>query len=125
MRAWMIEHRVISDPELATIEEADRQAVEGIRKTAWEAYLAPILEERTQVLDMLDEVAGSSSEASALNQLKERLAGLPSVTRRDVHITVHEALRLLRLDKNPVKQTLVNWKNEQDTINATRYSSHL
>jgi pyruvate/2-oxoglutarate/acetoin dehydrogenase E1 component/TPP-dependent pyruvate/acetoin dehydrogenase alpha subunit len=125
MRAWMLEQRIISDPELASLEEADRAAVEGIRKAAWEAYLAPILEERAQVTDMLDEVAGSSSHASELNKIKERLAGLPSVSRRDIHVAVHEALRLLRLGPNPVKQVLVQWKNEQDRINAERYGSQL
>ena len=97
MRAWMVEQRIISEPELASVEETDRQAVEGIRKTAWEAYLSPLLEERAQVMDMLDEVAGSSSQASELEKLKKRLAGLPSVTRRDIHMTVHEALRILRM----------------------------
>jgi pyruvate/2-oxoglutarate/acetoin dehydrogenase E1 component/TPP-dependent pyruvate/acetoin dehydrogenase alpha subunit len=125
MREWMLDQRLITDPELASVEESDRQAVEGIRKSAWEAYLSPLLEERAQVLDMLDEVAGSSSKASELEALKKRLAGLPSVTRRDVHMTVHEALRVLRLDENPVKQVLVDWKNEQDKINAERFGSHL
>jgi 2-oxoisovalerate dehydrogenase E1 component len=125
MREWMIDKRIISDEELASLEEADRQAVEGIRKTAWEAYLGPILEERAQVMDMLDEVAGSSSKASELDTLKKRLAGLPSFTRRDIHTAVHEALRTLRLDDNPVKQVLVDWKNEQDRINLERYGSQL
>jgi hypothetical protein len=125
MRTWMIEKGVVSDEELVSLEESDRKAVEGIRKTAWEAYLAPILEERAQVLDMLEEVAGSSSQASELEKLKARLAGLPSVTRRDVHMTVHEALRVLRQEANPVKQVLVNWKNEQDKINEERYGSQL
>ena len=125
MRAWMIKSRVISDEELAPLEESDRQAVEGIRKTAWEAYLSPILEERSQVLDMLDEVAGNSSQASELEKLKKRLAGLPSFTRRDIHMSIHEALRILRLDENPVKQILVDWKNEQDRINDERYGSLL
>ena len=59
MREWIIENRIISDEELVSLEEADRQSVEGIRKSAWEAYLGPILEERAQVLDMLDEVGGA------------------------------------------------------------------
>ena len=125
MRAWMLDQRIISDPELASAEEADRQAVEGIRKSAWDAYTAPFLEERAQVLDMLDEVGGMTAQASELEKLKKRLAGLPSVTRRDVHMTVHEALRILRQDANPVKQILVNWKNEQDKVNDERFGSHL
>ncbi len=41
MRAWMIEQRIVSEPELVAIEQDDYAAVEAIRKHAWEAYLAP------------------------------------------------------------------------------------
>ena len=125
MREWMLENRLISDVELAAIEKEDYAAVEGIRKMAWDAYLAPILEERGQVMDMLDEIAGSSSHASELSQIKERLANLPSVARRDVHSAAHEALRVLRDEAHPSKQVLIQWKNEQDAINEDRYGSHL
>ena len=125
MREWMLEQRVISAPELESLEKEDYNAVEGIRKLAWDAYLAPIVEERNQVMDMLDEIGGSSSHASALEKIKERLANLPSVTRRDIHSAAHEALRVLRDEGNPSKQVLVQWKNEQDTINLERYGSQL
>jgi pyruvate/2-oxoglutarate/acetoin dehydrogenase E1 component/TPP-dependent pyruvate/acetoin dehydrogenase alpha subunit len=125
MREWMIENRIISDPELAALEKADYEAVEGIRKLAWEAYLAPIVEERGHVMDMLDEIAGSSSHASELSQIRERLANLPSVTRRDIHAAAHEALRILRDEENPSKQVLVQWKQDQDALNLERYGSHL
>jgi 2-oxoisovalerate dehydrogenase E1 component len=125
MRNWMIESRVISDLELAAVEQADYESVEGFRKAAWDAYLAPLLEERGHVTDMLDEIAGGSSHTSELADVKERLTSLPSVTRRDVHAAAHEALRILRDESNPVKQVLVNWKNEQDAVNLERYGSHL
>ncbi|RPI94331.1 MAG: transketolase [Chloroflexi bacterium] len=125
MRAWILDQRLISEPELVAVEKEDRAAVEGIRKLAWEAYLAPILEERGQVMDMLDEIAGSSSHASELEQIKERLAALPAPLRRDVHSTAHEALRVLRDEAHPSRQVLVQWKDEQDAINHERYSSHL
>jgi len=125
MRAWMIENRVATEPELVAVEKADQASVEGIRKTAWDSFLNPILEERAQVMDMLDEIAGSSNHASELENVKERLAALPSITRRDIHASAHEALRILRDEANPSKQILVQWKNEQDTINEARYSSHM
>jgi 2-oxoisovalerate dehydrogenase E1 component len=125
LREWMLEQRVISEPELVAVEKEDRETVEGIRRRAWDSYLAPILDERGHVMDMLDEIAGSSSYASALTQIKERLANLPSVARRDVHGAVHEALRILRDEANPSKQILVQWKNEEDAINIERYGSHL
>ncbi|HEX5941574.1 MAG TPA: transketolase C-terminal domain-containing protein, partial [Anaerolineales bacterium] len=125
MREWMIEQGVTTEPELLAVEKEDKASVERIRKIAWEAYLAPILEERGQVMDMLDEIAGSSSHASELTQIKERLAALPAPLRRDVHSAAHEALRVLRNEANPSKQVLAQWKNEQDEINTERYGSHL
>jgi 2-oxoisovalerate dehydrogenase E1 component len=125
MRVWMMENRVISEPELVAVEKEDYAAVEKIRKLAWEAYLAPILEERGHVMDMLDEIAGSSSHASELEQIKERLSALPATLRRDVHSAAHEALRVLRDEANPSKQVLIQWKNEQDANNIERYGSHL
>ncbi|MBL8101798.1 MAG: hypothetical protein JNM02_04645 [Anaerolineales bacterium] len=125
MRAWMIENRVISAPELDALEKADYETVEGFRKAAWDAYLSPITDERNQVMDMFDEIASSSSHASELRMLKDRLANLPSYTRRDVHIAAHEALRILRDEAHPAKQVLAAWKNENDKVNLERYGSHL
>ena len=125
LREWIIGNDIATDPKLTAMEKEDYAAVEGIRKLAWEAYLAPILEERGQVMDMLDEIGGSSSHASELEQIKERLAALPAPLRRDVHSAAHEALRVLREEANPSKQVLIQWKNEQDEINDERYGSHL
>ncbi len=74
-------------------------------------------------MDMLDEIAGSSSHASELDDIKERLAAAPVQLRRDIHVAVHEALRLLRDESNPTKQVLVEWKNAQDKLNDERYGS--
>jgi len=76
-------------------------------------------------MDMLVEIAGSSSHASELDQIRERLAALPAPLRRDIHSAAHEALRVLRDEANPSKQVLIQWKNEQDEINLERYGSDL
>jgi pyruvate/2-oxoglutarate/acetoin dehydrogenase E1 component len=125
MREWILENRVITDPKLAALEKENYDAVEGIRKLAWDSYLAPIIEERNQVMDMLDEIAGSSNHASELEKIRERLANLPSVARRDIHGAALEALRVLHNEANPSKQILAQWKNEEDEINLERYGSDL
>ncbi len=125
MKAWMLANKIATEVEFKQWESEDYEIVENIRKVAWDAFLNPILEERGQVMDMLDEIAGSSSHADELSRLKERLANLPSVARRDVHSAAHEALRILRDEANPSKQVLVQWKNEQEAINEERYGSHL
>ncbi|MBK6793697.1 MAG: transketolase [Anaerolineales bacterium] len=125
MRQWMIDNRIISVPELDALEKADYDTVEGFRKAAWDAYLAPITEERAQVMDMLEEIAGASNHVAELRMLRDRLATLPSFTRRDIHTIVHEALRLLRDESHPNKQVLIGWKHENDKLNLERYGSHL
>ena len=125
MRAWILEQRIISAPELDSAEKADYETVEGFRKTAWDNYLAPILEERNQVMDMIEEIAGTSNHVSELRILKDRLSALPSITRRDIHAAAHEVLRVLRDEAHPTKNVLIQWKNENDKINIERYGSHL
>ena len=123
MREWIIANDLASEAELAGMEKEDHDYVEGVRRAAWEAYQKPILEERGQVMDMIDEIATSSSHAAELNQIKEFLADIPAPFRRDVHAAAHSALRLLRDEDHPAKQVLVQWKNEQDRINLERYGS--
>ena len=125
MRQWLMDNRIASDLELAAFEKEDTAAVEGFRKAAWDAYFAPIQEERAQMTDMLEEIAGASSQASELRKIKDRLAGLPSFTRRDIHSAAHEALRILRREAHPSKGVLIQWKNEQDALNVEKYGANL
>ena len=125
MKEWMLEQKVATEKDFEKWEGEDYQIVENIRKRAWESYLAPILEERNQVMDMLDEIASTSNQASALGLIRDRLANLPAPLRRDIHTAAHEALRILRFEGNPSKEILIQWKNEQEAINVERYGSHL
>ena len=124
-KEWMLVNKIASEKDFAEWEREDYAVVENIRKRAWDSYLAPILEERNVVLDMLDEIASTSHQMSALDLIRERLASLPAPLRRDVHVAAHEALRVLRVEANPSKEILIQWKNVNDALNLERYGSHL
>lgn len=125
MREWIIDVGIASEAEITAWEAEDRAYVESVRKQAWEAYQKPILEERDQVMDILDEIATTSSHAAALNEIRSRLANLSQPLRRDIHAAAHEALRILRHEEHPSKQILIQWKREQDKVNEQRYDSFL
>lgn len=125
MRAWLVAQKIASEAELKKFEDEDRALVENLRKAAWEAYLAPMLEERAQVLDILDEIAPTSDHVMELRLIRDRLASLPSFTRRDIHSLAHDALRLLRDEAHPSKQVLIQWKQQDDAVNRERFGSHL
>ena len=125
MRDWVVAGGFATEEELDEIEAGDRVLVEEIRKNAWNAFQGPIKEELNTVVDMLDEIATNSAQAENLASMKERLLSLQSPVRRDVMVALREALVILRNEQHPGKQVLIDWKEEQDAINADRYSSHL
>jgi pyruvate/2-oxoglutarate/acetoin dehydrogenase E1 component/TPP-dependent pyruvate/acetoin dehydrogenase alpha subunit len=125
MRAWMIEKQIATAAEITAFEKEDYEIVEGYRKSAWEAFITPIEEERKQVMDILDEIAPTSKHDSELRNVRERLSNVPMIARRDIHAAAHEALRVLRDEGHPSKQVLAQWKSENDKLNVERYGSLL
>ncbi len=125
MREWMLETGVARESELAAMEAEDLELVEKIRKKAWDAYLKPILEERTHLLDILDELTPPTRLAGDLKTVRSLLADNPNPTRRDIATAGHAALRLLRGEEHPSRQVLVGWQKDYEATNSQRYGSHL
>jgi pyruvate/2-oxoglutarate/acetoin dehydrogenase E1 component/TPP-dependent pyruvate/acetoin dehydrogenase alpha subunit len=125
MRAWLLDQAVVDEEELKTIEEEDRVAIEDIRKTAWEAYLTPILTERQEVIDMMDAIAGQSKFSVPLQAIKTNLLNNPMPLRRDLHSAIAEALMTVRDEPAHTRQPLISWKRAQEVQQRERYDSCL
>jgi pyruvate/2-oxoglutarate/acetoin dehydrogenase E1 component/TPP-dependent pyruvate/acetoin dehydrogenase alpha subunit len=124
-RQHILEQGLVSEEELIEMEREDQDTVEEIRKTAWEAYITPIRQERQEVADMITEIATSASKSDELNEIKTRLMNILNPLRRDIMAAVEEALIAVRNEEIPAKYTLMDWKIEQEEVNEERYSSHL
>jgi len=125
MREWMIENGITTVAELDRFEEEEVKLVAGIRDQAWKAYLAPILMERQEVANMIDDIAASSTHQTELQRIKSSLLAIPNPLRRDLMLAIRQALMMAREENIPAKQNLIAWKQQQDTINTDRYGSHL
>ena len=125
MREWMIASDIANENEIADWEAEDALTVENIRKSAWESFGKPLLAEREEVLGLLEKAAAASVHADQVRGVKGRLAAIPAPTRRDMHMHVHETLRLLRGEASPSKDALSEWKKADDARNETRYGSLL
>ncbi|MEJ2302429.1 MAG: thiamine pyrophosphate-dependent enzyme [Anaerolineales bacterium] len=124
-RQHILEQGLVSEEELIEMEREDQDTVEEIRKTAWEAYITPIRQERQEVADMITEIATSASKSDELDEIKTRLMNILNPLRRDIMAAVEEALIAVRNEEIPAKYTLMDWKIEQEEVNEERYSSHL
>ena len=125
MRLWILEKGLATEEELDEMEKEARSHVEGIRRQAWQAYMEPIRQERQELSDIIDEIAGSSRHAAELAQIQRRLNRVQNPTRRALMESTRDALLLLHDEDNPTKQVLVAWKKAQEERNRERYSSHL
>ena len=124
-REWIVAQGVAAAAEMDQWEREDKLLVENTRKQAWEAYTQPIREEIQEVADILDEIAPGAAHAAALAQIKDRLLSAQTPLRRDIAVGLREALLLLKDERIPAKQVLIDWKKRQDPIQEERYSSHL
>jgi pyruvate/2-oxoglutarate/acetoin dehydrogenase E1 component/TPP-dependent pyruvate/acetoin dehydrogenase alpha subunit len=125
MREWLIVNGVATEAELTALETEARDRVEGLRKAAWEAYQAPLQAERQGVLHILDQIIPQSKFGAELTRVRNGIFALPNPVRRDLHVAVHEALRLARSEPEPVLQKLQDWKLADDAANAERLGSLL
>jgi pyruvate/2-oxoglutarate/acetoin dehydrogenase E1 component/TPP-dependent pyruvate/acetoin dehydrogenase alpha subunit len=125
MREWVIVNGVTTEAELTVLETEDRERVESFRKMAWEAYQAPLLDERKGLLQIFDEMIPKSKQAAELVRIRNGIFTLPNPIRRDLHLAVHEALRVIRTDPQPGYEKLKAWKRTDDAVNADRFGSHL
>ena len=124
-REWILAQGYITSDELDKLEKEDQRSVEEDRKRAWEAYMNPILSERSQVVDLINQLMIGSSHQSALGQIKDKLVNIPVPFRRDIMSAISDVLTEVRDEPLPAKQLLLNWKKDQAVINEARYEAYL
>jgi 2-oxoisovalerate dehydrogenase E1 component len=125
MRQWIIDQGVATAAQMDAIDKENKELVDQAQKKAWEAYLAPIKNEITQVVNLFDKVAASSEKAAEITALKNELLGIREPLRRDTHTAVNKAIRLAR-NSNLAKE-LIDWRHARlgeswDAYNSLLYS---
>jgi pyruvate/2-oxoglutarate/acetoin dehydrogenase E1 component/TPP-dependent pyruvate/acetoin dehydrogenase alpha subunit len=124
-REWILAQAYTTSEQLDQFEKEDQRSVEDDRKRAWEAYMSPILSERSHLVEIIDQLVPGSPHKTALIQIKEKLINIPVPFRRDVMSATLDVLTEVRDEQLPVKQRLIEWKNTQESINQDRFGSHL
>lgn len=124
-REWIISQGYSTAEELERFEKEDQRSVEEDRKRAWEAYINPILNERSQVANFIDQIAASSVHKAELSQIRDRLINIAVPLRRDNMVASMDALTETRDETSPARQSLIEWKNAQDAANQERFGSYL
>lgn len=125
MREWMIEQGIAAAPELDALEEEDTRAVRDAQRRAWEAFRAPVEEEKTAALRLLEDLARESAHSGEVKKIAEDLKRQQVAQRREILSALHSALIATAGEALVSAQAIVAWKKEQERANEDRYNSHL
>ena len=125
MREWLISNSIATDEELSAIEKDIKKQVRDGKKAAWTAFSLPLLQERDELVLLLDTVANSSANKVFILKLKNDLSAIVEPIRKDILSTARKVLRYVISDTSNEKIQLLNWINSYTDKIQPKYSSHL
>jgi pyruvate/2-oxoglutarate/acetoin dehydrogenase E1 component/TPP-dependent pyruvate/acetoin dehydrogenase alpha subunit len=125
MRDWIITNDIATNEELSTLEKQLKREVREGKKAAWTAFLKPILQERSELISLLNNVAASSPNKSFITKLINDLSNIDEPIKKDVISTARKVLKYVAFENSAEKQQLQSWINNYFEINQPKYSSHL
>jgi pyruvate/2-oxoglutarate/acetoin dehydrogenase E1 component/TPP-dependent pyruvate/acetoin dehydrogenase alpha subunit len=120
MRDWIIESGIAGESQLEGWEAADKEAVEAARDLAWEAFQAPIRDERDHLVAIL-----KRSASSEVGDVTSALSEATKVTRALVMSSASRALNELRGSDSPQRSELARFVEKYQRDNMERYNSHV
>jgi pyruvate/2-oxoglutarate/acetoin dehydrogenase E1 component/TPP-dependent pyruvate/acetoin dehydrogenase alpha subunit len=122
MREWVIDNMLAEDEELIDIEHDAKQIVRQCRQDAWDNFNAPIREEVTKVVSIINDIASSTEENEKLTELLNELQTNREPLRRDIF----KALRRAMLFSKPDQITAAREYYEQLQKESEKlYNTHL
>ncbi|MFD1316946.1 alpha-ketoacid dehydrogenase subunit alpha/beta [Namhaeicola litoreus] len=111
--------------EIREIEEGAKKEVRAAKRDALNAYLAPIIKEREELLLMLDHISPQSSHKISLDKIRRDLQNIEEPIRRDILDAARKSLMHMRDDSPEIKNSLQKWVLNYQSIQNDRYNSHL
>lgn len=123
MRSWMIDNNIAASEELDTLDAELKKEVLAGKKAAWEAYLNPIKEERTKLVEVLNSVAASSANKVFIEKMIADLNSIKEPIRKNNLTTARKILRMVigEAGQNALATWIKNYTNEIQP----KFSSHL
>ena len=136
MRNWILQFEledeegeilkfVESEQEIIAIEKEAKKEVAIAKRKAWNAYMQPMIDERKDLLQLLDNAADKSQHKIFIDKLKRELASIDEPLRKNILSIARKSLIYLRDEDFQEKEILQKWiQNYRDT-QQPKYSSHL
>lgn len=124
-REWILSNGFASEEELKAIEEDNKKKVRKAKTEAWDAYQAPILNNKKELILLIDKATKAANNDPNLQILKSELNKIAEPSYKDILHSARKALRILTHYDHPIKEELRTWKNTLTEQLNPKFSSHL
>ncbi|HEY5407299.1 MAG TPA: thiamine pyrophosphate-dependent enzyme [Ginsengibacter sp.] len=123
MREWIIENALADDNELRDIELTAKKFVKQSRSEAWGKYIAPIRQQVSEVISLLQSNSDQQQNRDTFQKLIDELSANREPLRRDVMKTLSMALNYSGTSPVPIKNYYDNLVKENRKIfNSNLYN---
>ena len=123
-REQLVADNIASDEEITQWEAEDKKTVEAARKSAWEAFQAPIKTLRTETLSKLRAVAKDSKTQNKINEISDKLEQRQDPLYRDISAAGNEVLVLTKDERTPSREALAKSILDLNQGRVANYDKH-
>jgi len=136
MRTWILNFElsddqnnclrfVDSEEPLIQIEKEAKKEVNSAKRNAWKSYLNPILNEKNELILLLNKVSQKSTNKVFINKIINDLTTIDTPIRKDLLVAARKTLIYIREENFQEKSNLQQWIKNYFAIQNPKYDSHL
>ncbi|MBC6410631.1 MAG: transketolase [Ekhidna sp.] len=125
MREWLVAEGFANEDELIDIEKKAKSAAKKARDVAWKELSEEIKAELKEALELIDKAGVSSKRANEISALTKEIRKEFNPEKSHIIRGVKKALRLLKEDASPEKETLKIHLAKKEAHYFDQYNSRL
>ena len=125
LREWILANNFTTENELVTIEKSIKKEVREGKSAAWKAFLAPQIQEKNEVLTLINNASEKSANKVFINKITTTLSDEKIPFRGEIIGAARKTLRYLIAENTLEKKQLQDWIENYFKIIEPKYSAHL
>ena len=123
MKLWMIAINIASPEEIDAIDANAKKEVLEAKIAAWNAFIEPIIEEKKQLVSILEKIALTSSNKDKILKIASDLNKIKNPLKKEILVSARTVLRLIAYEDN--KTELSAWITAYTNKTQEKFSSNL
>ena len=125
MREWILANNLATENDLVVLEKDIKKEVREGKSAAWKAFLAPQIQEKTEVLTLINNVSEKSTNKVFIDKIATTLFDENIPLRGEIIGAARKTLRYLIGENTVEKKQLHDWIENYFEIIEPKFSAHL